>query len=75
MWGLRVVAVGVLLADLSHGRPAPGPFGEHLVLLVGMTVAAAWLAWLAADRVDRHLSLTVLAAGMVGGAHRLAALT
>lgn len=68
MWALRAAAAGVVLADISTGRPAPGLAGKHLALLVGMVVAvAAWLAWLPADRFDQRLDAAVLAVGIVGG--------
>jgi signal transduction histidine kinase len=69
MWGLRAAAAGLVLADISVDRPAPGLAGEHLVLLVSVVVAvAAWLAWFPAERVDQRVSVAVLAAGTVGGA-------
>jgi signal transduction histidine kinase len=69
MWGLRAAAAGLVLADISVDRPAPGLAGEHLVLLVSVVVAvAAWLAWFPAERVDQRVSVAVLAAGTIGGA-------
>jgi signal transduction histidine kinase len=68
MWVLRTCAVGLVLADVWHGHPAPGLSGQHLVLLVGSILAGlAWLAWLPAGRVDDRLRVPVLVAGMVGG--------
>jgi signal transduction histidine kinase len=60
--------VGLVLADVSVGHPAPGLGGRHLVLLIGMVFATlAWLAWLPPDRVDVRVILAVLVAGVVGG--------
>ncbi|MDA8061668.1 MAG: histidine kinase [Actinomycetota bacterium] len=69
LWGLRAVAAGVVLADISAGRPAPGLSGEHLALLVGIVVAvASWLVWFPAHRLDQRVNLVLLAVGTVGGA-------
>jgi signal transduction histidine kinase len=68
MWVLRASMVGLVLADVWLGRPAPGLSGQHLVLLAGCILAAlAWLAWLPAERVDEPLRVAVMVVGMVGG--------
>lgn len=68
LWGLRTCTVGLVLADVSVGHPSPGLHGEHLVLLIGMVLAAlAWLAWLPPGRTDDRVIVVVLGVGMVGG--------
>jgi signal transduction histidine kinase len=68
---LRVVsicALGLVLADICHDRPAPGLSGTHLVVLIGIVLAGlAWLAYGPAGAVDHRISVLMLAAGMVGG--------
>jgi signal transduction histidine kinase len=66
-WLARVSVAGLLLADVWHGHPAPGLSGEHLVLLVGSTLAAVtWIAWLPAERVGSRIRVPALVIGMVG---------
>ena len=68
MWVLRACVLGLVLASIWLGRPAPGLSGKHLVLLVGCVLAAlVWLAWLPAERVDERIRVPVLVVGMVGG--------
>lgn len=68
MRALRAGGAGLVLADVSVGRPAPGLGGEHLVLLAGMVVAAvAWVVSPPGDAVDERLGVGVLGVGMVGG--------
>jgi signal transduction histidine kinase len=68
MWVLRACVVGLLLADVWHGHPAPGLSGQRLILLVGSILAGlTWLAWLPAGRVDDRVRVPVLVIGMVGG--------
>jgi signal transduction histidine kinase len=67
-WVFRICCLGLVLADISAGRPAPGLSGEHLVVLIGIIPASlAWLAHSHSDTVDHRISVLVLAAGMVGG--------
>lgn len=67
-WILRAVVVALILADVCLGRPSPGLAGQHLVLLIGMAVAAlAWVAWLPPGKVGNRAVVAVLAAGIVGG--------
>jgi signal transduction histidine kinase len=67
LWLLRFCALGLVLADIWAGHPAPGLTGRHLVLLVGTILAGlTWLAWLP-ERVDRRVRITVLVVGIVGG--------
>lgn len=67
MWVPRTCVLGLVLADVWLGRPAPGLSGRHLVLLVGSILAAlAWLAWLP-ERVDERVRVPVLVVGIVGG--------
>jgi signal transduction histidine kinase len=68
LWVLRTCVVGLVLADVWLGHPAPGLSGQHLVLSVGSILAAlTWLAWLPAERVDDRVRVPVLIVGMVGG--------
>lgn len=68
MWTLRLAVAAGVLAEMSVAHPAPGLSGRHLVLLVGMVVAAlAWQTAPPAERLDQRLLLGVLTAGMVGG--------
>jgi signal transduction histidine kinase len=67
-WILRVGCLGLVLADISLGRPAPGLSGAHLVVLAGLIPASvAWLAHSHSGAADHRIVLLVLAAGMVGG--------
>lgn len=67
MWLLRVCALGLVLADIWLGHPAPGAAGQRLVLLGGGIVAGlVWLTWLP-ERVDPRIRVPVLVAGIVGG--------
>jgi signal transduction histidine kinase len=64
----RACLLGLVLADIWLGRPAPGLSGQHLVLLAGSMLAGlVWLAWLPADRVAERVRVPVLLAGMVAG--------
>jgi signal transduction histidine kinase len=68
MWTLRLAVVAGVLAAVSVAHPAPGLSGRHLVLLVGMVVAAlAWQTAPPAERLDQRVSLGMLTVGMVGG--------
>jgi signal transduction histidine kinase len=68
MWVLRACVVGLLLADVWHGHPAPGLSGQRLILLAGSILAGlTWLAWMPAGRVDDRVRVPVLVIGMVGG--------
>jgi signal transduction histidine kinase len=68
-WLVRACGLGLALADISLGRPAPGLSGAHLVVLIGITLSAlAWLVPSPAEAVDHRILVLVLAAGMVGGA-------
>lgn len=68
MWGVRAVGLAAVLGGVTTGQPSPGLTGRHLVLLIGLVVAAAaWLAWLPPGRVDERVIVAVLATGMVGG--------
>ena len=68
LWVGRVCVVGLLLADVSLGQPAPGLSGQGLVLLAGAVVAAvASLAYPALDRASERLRALSLAIGMLGG--------
>ena len=63
-----VCGLGLVLADICHGRPAPGLSGAHLVVLIGIVLASlAWLAHGPAGAVDHRIMVLVLAAGMTGG--------
>jgi signal transduction histidine kinase len=67
MWLLRVCALGLVLADIWAGHPAPGLTGRPLVLLVGSVLAGlTWLTWLP-ERVDRRIRIPFLVAGIVAG--------
>ena len=67
-WLARVCLAGLVLADISVGRPVPGLSGRHLVLLAGSVLAAlTWIAWLPAERVGPPIRVPVLVVGMVGG--------
>jgi signal transduction histidine kinase len=64
----RVGCLGLVLADISLGRPAPGLSGAHLVVLIGMVPAGlAWLVHSHSRALNHRMVLLVLAAGMVGG--------
>jgi len=67
-WAFRAGCLGLVLADISLGRPAPGLSGAHLVVLIGLVPASlAWLAHSHSGAIDHRVVLLVLAAGMVGG--------
>jgi signal transduction histidine kinase len=67
LWLVRVTALGLVMADIWAGHPAPGLTGRHLVLLVGSILAGLiWLVWLP-ERVDRRIRIPLLAVGIVGG--------
>jgi len=64
----RAGCLGLVLADIWLGRPAPGLSGAHLVVLIGLVPASlAWLAHSHSGAIDHRVVLLVLAAGMVGG--------
>jgi signal transduction histidine kinase len=67
-WAFRAGCLGLVLADISLGRPAPGLSGAHLVVLIGLVPASlAWLVHSHSGAIDHRVVLLVLAAGMVGG--------
>jgi signal transduction histidine kinase len=64
----RVGCLGLVLADISLGRPGPGLSGAHLVVLIGMVPAGlAWLVHSHSGTLNHRMVLLVLATGMVGG--------
>ena len=68
LWVGRACAVGLLLADVSLVRPAPGLSGQGLLLLAGAVVAAvASLAYPVLERASERLRALALAIGMLGG--------
>ena len=65
-WLARACLAGLILADVWLGRPVPGLGGRHLVLLVGIVLAAlTWIAWLPAERVSPRVRVPLLVIGMV----------
>jgi signal transduction histidine kinase len=67
-WVFRAGCLGLVLADISLGRPAPGLSGAHLVVLIGIVPAGlAWLVHSHSGAIDHRIVALVLAAGMVGG--------
>jgi signal transduction histidine kinase len=67
-WAFRVGCLGLVLADISLGRQAPGLSGAHLVVLIGIIPASlAWLVHSHSAAVDHRIALLVLVAGMAGG--------
>jgi signal transduction histidine kinase len=68
LWAVRTCVLGLVLADICLGHPAPGLSGRRLVLLVGCVVAGlVWTTWLPAERVDERVRVPVMVAGMVAG--------
>jgi signal transduction histidine kinase len=67
LWVLRACVLGLVLANVALGHPAPGLSGWRLVLLAGTVLGAlTWLLWEPAVRADRRAALPFRAVGMVG---------